>query len=94
MDKKTQELFSEIVNPRLRRAFETDIREFMQMIGIEKAESFRSITRAHIMNYKNQLEQRRLDPLSIKRKLSSLREIFDFLVEKEVVSHNPVKGFK
>ncbi len=43
------EWFANISNPQTRRAYENDLRGFMQFVGIDRPEDFRTVTRGHIL---------------------------------------------
>jgi integrase/recombinase XerD len=66
----------------------------MRFAGIVQPTEFRTVTRAHVIAWRKQLEQLALSPASIRRKLSALSALFDFLCESNAVTHNPVKGVK
>ena len=72
----------------------TDVTEFSGFIGIRSPEELRLVTRAHVIAWREQLEARELAPATIRRKLSALSSLFDYLCEKNAVTHNPVKGVK
>ncbi len=57
-------------------------------------EEIRLVTRAHVIAWREQLETRELAPATIRRKLSAISSLFDFLCEKNAVIHNPVNGIK
>lgn len=100
------EWFANISNAQTRRAYENDVRSFMAFVGIERPEEFRTVTRAHLIAWREQLrptnenEQKRrqqrggkiLSPASVRRKLSALSSLFDYLCEKNAITHNPVDG--
>src|ERR1017187_3413991 len=88
------EWFANIENPNTRRAYQNDLRHFMRFTGIVRPEEFRSVTRAHVIAWRKELEQLALSPASIRRKLSALSALFDFLCDKNAITHNPVKGVK
>lgn len=88
------EWFANIENPRTRRAYRLDIADFMRFAGIVRPEEFRIVTRAHVIAWRKTLEHQELAPSSIRRKLSALSSLFDYLCEKNAVLHNPVKGVK
>ena len=88
------EWFANIDNPKTRRAYRIDINEFMDFAGIGKPEEFRIVTRAHVIAWRKSLETRALSPATIRRKLSALSSLFDYLCEKNAVTHNPVDGVK
>jgi site-specific recombinase XerD len=88
------EWFANIDNARTRRAYQIDLRDFMQFVGIRRPEDFRIITRAHLIAWRKQLEQRTLAGATIRRKLAALSSLFEYLCEHNAVMHNPVKGVK
>jgi hypothetical protein len=53
------EWFANIDNPRTRRAYHIDLRDFMQFVGITRPEEFRIITRAHVIAWRKHLESLR-----------------------------------
>jgi hypothetical protein len=71
------EWFANIDNPRTRRAYQIDIREFMGFVGIAKPEEFRGVTRAHVIAWRKDLEGRELSGTTIRRKLAALSSLFE-----------------
>ena len=53
-----------------------------------------SIARAHVIAWRKDMEQRALAPTSIRRKLSALSSLFDYLCERNAAVGNPVDGVK
>ena len=88
------EWFANIDNPRTRRAYRNDIHEFMGFVGIETPEEFRTVTRAHVLAWRKDLEGRELSDTTIRRKLAALSSLFEHLCDANAVTHNPVKGVK
>ena len=88
------EWFANIDNPRTRRAYQIDLAEFMAFVGIQRPEEFRIVTRGHVIAWRKTLEARELSGASVRRKLSALSSLFEYLCEKNAVVHNPVKGVK
>ena len=86
--------FANIDNPRTRRAYESDLREFMFFAGIGDATQFRSVSRVHILAWRHDLERRTLSGATIRRKLAALSSLFDYLCESNAVTNNPVDGVK
>lgn len=84
------EWFANIDNPRTRLAYQIDIKDFMGFVGIVQPEEFRVVTRAHVIAWRKSLEGRTLSPATIRRKLSALSSLFDYLCERNAVAHNPV----
>jgi integrase/recombinase XerD len=86
------EWFANLSNPSTRRAYENAIRDFMGFTGIGRPEEFRTITRAHIIAWRDELAQRGLGGSTIRHRLASLASLFEYLCDKNAVTHNPVKG--
>ena len=86
------EWFANLGNPSTRRAYENAIRDFMRFTGIARPEEFRTVTRAHIVAWRDELARRGLGGSTIRHRLASLASLFDYLCEKNAVTHNPVKG--
>jgi site-specific recombinase XerD len=86
------EWFANIRNPRTRRAYQIDLKDFMAFTGIRKPEEFRIVTRAHVIAWRKTLEQRELSPSTIQRKLAALSALFQYLCERNGPAINPVDG--
>jgi integrase/recombinase XerD len=88
------EWFANLTNKATRRAYENAIRDFMAFTGIQQADEFRTVTRAHVIAWRDELGNRLLNGTTIRHRLSALSSLFDYLCEKNAVTHNPVKGVK
>ncbi|OZO01366.1 integrase [Pseudomonas sp. IB20] len=89
------EWFANIDNPRTRRAYQGDLADFCGFVGLTGAEEFRAVTRAHVLAWRAQLENRGLAGATIRRKLAALASLFDHLLENNAVAGgNPVHGVK
>ena len=101
------EWFENISNASTKRAYKNAIRDFIQFTGIAHAEEFRTVTRAHVIAWRDDLARReptprsngkpttkKLDGSTIRHRLAALSSLFEYLCEKNAVSHNPVKGVK
>ncbi len=86
------EWFANLSNPSTRRAYENAVRDFTRFTGIARPEEFRSVTRAHIIAWRDELRQRGLGGPTIRHRLASLASLFEHLCERNAVTHNPVKG--
>ena len=86
------EWFANIKNPRTRRAYKIDVGDFMQFAGIERPQDFRIVTRSHVIAWRKNLEARELGASTIRRKLSALSSLFQYLCEANAVALNPVMG--
>ena len=88
------EWLANITNEKTRRAYKIDVREFAKFLGVTRPEEFRTVTRAHVIAWRSDLEGARLSPASIRRKLSAMSSLFEYLCEKNAVAGNPVDGVK
>ncbi len=86
------EWFANLSNPSTRRAHENSVKDFMRFTGIERPEEFRTVTRAHIIAWRDELVRRGLGGSTIRHRLASLASLFEYLCEKNAVTHNTVKG--
>lgn len=88
------EWFANLRSRQTRRAYQGDVRAFMQFVGIAAPGEFRSVTRAHVLSWRSALERERLSGASIRRKLAALSSLFEYLCECNAVAANPVRGVK
>jgi len=86
------EWFANLSNPSTRRAYENAVRDFTRFTGIARPEEFRSVTRAHIIAWRDELRQRGLGGATIRHRLASLASLFEYLCNQNAVTHNPGKG--
>ena len=66
----------------------------MRFARISNPEVFRVVTRAHLIAWRKELEGRGCEGSTIRRKLSAVSSLFEYLCERNAVVHNPVKGVK
>src|SRR5215471_10805420 len=71
-----------------------DVEEFIALAGLGGIAELRAVTRAHVIAWRKDLEKRELAHSSIRRKLSALSALFDYLCEHNAVAGNPVDGVK
>ena len=88
------EWFANLGNAETRRAYENALKDFMNFTGIQNPEEFRIVTRAHIIAWRDDLLSRTLSSMSIRHRLAAISSLFEYLCEKNTVTHNPVKGVK
>ena len=86
------EWFANLTSPQTRRAYENAVCDFMRFAGIEQPEEFRTVTRAHVIAWRDELVGRGLGGATIRHRLASLASLFEYLCSKNAVTHNPVKG--
>src|SRR5215469_4577834 len=88
------EWLANITNSKTRRAYKIDVGEFSVFAGLRGPVEFRLVTRAHVIAWRKHLESRNLAASTIRRKLSAVSALFDYLCERNAVAGNPVDGVK
>ncbi len=86
------EWFANLTNPQTRRAYDTAVTDFMRFAGLARPEEFRIVTRAHVIAWRDALVRRGLGGSTVRHRLAALASLFDYLCERNAVTHNPVKG--
>ncbi|MGH7068506.1 MAG: tyrosine-type recombinase/integrase [Acetobacteraceae bacterium] len=89
-----EEWLANLTNAKTRRAYKADVGEFIRYTGLRGYAELRSVARAHIIDWRKDMERRALSPATIRRKLSALSSLFDYLCERNAASGNPVDGVK
>ena len=88
------EWFANLGNKATRRAYENALQDFMRFTGIARPDEFRSVTRAHVIAWRDELVHRGLSSMTVRHRLAALSSLFEYLCERNTVTHNPVKGMK
>jgi len=83
-----------IDNANTRRAYKRDVEHFVAFCGIEHADEFRHVTRAHVIAWRQVLESASLASATVRRKLSAVSSLYDYLCNENAVESNPVAGVK
>ena len=89
-----EEWLANLTNGKTRRAYRNDVREFVAYAGLRDYLELRIVTRAHVIDWRKDMERRELSDTTIRRKLSALSSLFDYLCERNAVAGNPVDGVK
>ena len=79
------EWFANLTNRCTRRAYENAIKDFMGFTGIQKPEEFRTVTRAHVIAWRDDLINRARSGSTIRHRLAALASLFDYLCEQNAV---------
>ena len=66
----------------------------LHFTGLREPTQLRTVTRARVIAWRKHLESRKLAPSSIRRKLSALSSLFDYLCDRNAVPVNPADGVK
>ena len=88
------EWLANITNAKTKRAYKIDVGEFSVFAGLRGPVELRLVTRAHVIAWRKHLASRNLAASTIRRKLSAVSALFDYLCERNAVAGNPVDGVK
>lgn len=86
------EWFANLSNPSTKRVYQNAVRDFMRFAGIVRPEEFRIVTRAHVIAWRDELKRRNLGGATIRHRLAAVASLFEYLCDRNAVTHNPVKG--
>jgi hypothetical protein len=88
------EWLANITNNKTRRSYKEDVAEFVAFSGLKDSAQLRTVARSHVIAWRKDMESRLLSAASIRRKLSALSSLFNYLCERNAVLGNPVDGVK
>jgi integrase/recombinase XerD len=88
------EWLANITSEKTRRAYKADVKEFIGFVALRDPKAMRAVARAHVIAWRRDLEARELAHSTIRRKLSSLSSLFEYLCERNAIAGNPVDGVK
>ena len=89
-----EEWLANITNRKTRRAYKNDVREFIAFAGLRDSRGAAHGRPGPHHRLAQGHGGAQLSPASIRRKLSALSSLFDYLCERNAVSGNPVDGVK
>ena len=88
------EWFANLRNAKTRRAYQLDVKDFTAFVGIARPEDFRSVTRAHLIAWRQDLENRRWHRPRSAASWPRCPRCSTTSVSATRSSHNPVDGVK
>ena len=88
------EWLANIANDKTRRFYKSDVAEFIAFTGLKDSPALRTVARSHVIAWRKDMVTRSLGAATIRRKLSALSSLFDYLCERNAVLGNPVDGVK
>jgi site-specific recombinase XerD len=88
------EWFGNLQNRNTKLAYENDIKQFMEFVGLSEPTQLRAVTRAHVIAWREHLTHSKRKNDSIRRKLAALSSLYAYLCDQNAVLHNPVLGVK
>jgi hypothetical protein len=84
--------FANLGNPSTHRADENAVEDFMRFTDIGRPGEFRTVTRAHVIAWRDALGTRTLSGTTSLHRLAALSSHFEYPCEENVVTHNPMHG--
>ena len=94
------EWFKNLKNDHTKRAYKAAIRDFVRFAGIDRAEKFRLVTRAHVIAWRDDLVSRLSQngrpfrKVTVRHRITALSSLYNYLCNKNAVLHNPCLGVK
>lgn len=88
------EWFANLGSTQTRSAYERALKDFRAFTGINRPEEFRTVARANVIAWREDLVRHGLGQTTIRHRLSALSSLFEYLCDRNAVTHNPVKGVK
>lgn len=88
------EWLNNITNEKTRRFYKSDVADFVAFTGLKNSAALRTVARSHVIAWRKNMQTRSLGAATIRRKLSALSSLFDYLCERNAVLGNPVDGVK
>ena len=88
------EWLANLDNPKTKKAYQRDIKDFLLVCGIQLADGLEQVSRGEVIAWRTHLEGRGLSTASIRRKLAALSSLFAYLCERQAVPYNPTQGVK
>ena len=77
-----------------KRTYRIAVEQFAGFFGMETPEQLRSVTGAHVIGFRNHLQEIGKSPRTVNNRLSALSSLFDHLVERQILRTNPVRSVK
>lgn len=80
---------------RTRRTYRAAVQDFCGVLGIVDAQQLRTVTRAHVLRYREHLlKEKGATHRTVRSRLAALSSLFQHLVERQQMTDNPVRGIK
>jgi site-specific recombinase XerD len=80
---------------RTRKTYQAAVRDFCAVVGVQGSEHLRSVTRAHVLQYREHLlREKNATHRTVRSRLAALSSLFQHLIERQQMTENPVHGIK
>ncbi|WP_263354760.1 site-specific integrase [Acidicapsa acidisoli] len=83
------EWLANITNDKTRRSYKSDVAKFVAFTGLKNSAALRTVAHSHVNAWRKDMQTRSLGAVTIRRKLSALSLLFDYLCERNAVLGNP-----
>lgn len=85
---------SNFTSERTRRTYQVAITEFVTALGVQSENQWREIKPAHVIAWREMMDDAGLSDRTIHTRLSALSSLFKHLCEKQIVRDNPVRSVR
>ena len=75
-------------------AYTGDLRDFRRFVHGRERDSWEAVTLEDFQDFFKDLEEKRLPMRSLERRLAALRHFFRFLLQEQLIPHNPLEQFE
>ena len=90
---KIGDFLSELDSRHTRRAYSTDLRRFMQEMGMQESNpDFSTLETQDLETFLRSMQESDLSTATIRRRMAAIRRFFDWLVSEGDISHNPCRA--
>jgi integrase/recombinase XerC len=81
-------------SPNTVKSYKADLADFINYCIVNNKSEISSINERHLKSYLMQLSERKIEKISIVRKLSSLRGLFKFAFKEDLIMQNPASQLR
>lgn len=81
-------------SPQTRATYQNAVAEFIRYLNLESADELYSLTRAHVIAWRDDLIDRGASPRTVASRLSALSSLYGHLCERQLAPLNPTSGVK
>lgn len=88
-----ESFLSELRSSHTKRAYRTDLKAFFRTVGcVPTQESLRTVERSDVDAFGRSLREKDLSTSTQRRRLSAVRGFFDWLLDRQILSTNPIRA--
>lgn len=81
-------------SPQTRKSYKNAVGQFLAFASIENSEQLAQVTTAHLIAWREQLQQDGASPRTINMKISALSSLYKYLCQQQITKINPAESVK